>query len=212
VGLQTLTIDAFAITSPNEILFSFSEPGAIPGITGTVDDSDVVRFIATSLGANTAGVFSLYFDGSAVDLTLNDEDVDAVEVLASGHLLISTTGAAIAGGISAADEDVLEFAPVSLGDDTGGSWSMYFDGSDVGMGDGPGEDVDGLAISDSGDIYLSSQGNFSVPGVSGGDEDVYIFTPTSTGSNTAGSYAPALFFDGSAYGLAINDVWAVDLP
>jgi hypothetical protein len=89
---------------------------------------------------------------------------------------------------------------------------MFFDGSDAGLGDGAGEDVDGLTLSATGDIYLSSQGSFSVPGAAGADEDIFVFTPTSLGDNTAGTYSSTLFFDGSVYGLSLNDVWAVELP
>lgn len=213
VGLGALAIDAFAITGPDEILFSFVEPGAVPGISDTVDDSDVVRFTATSLGADTAGSFSLYFDGSDAGLTFNAEDVDAVELLPNGHLLFSTTGGFGVTGVSGADEDVIEFAPTSLGENTAGAWSLYFDGSDVGFWDGAGEDVDGLAIDAAGNMYFSSAGRFSVPGVAGEDDDVFVFTPTSTGTNTAGTYASSLFFDGSAYGLGTNNnLSAIDVP
>jgi len=213
VGLGSLAIDAFAITSPDEILFSFSEPGAVPGILDAVDDSDVVRFAATSLGADTAGSFSLYFDGSDVGLTFNAEDLDAVELLPSGHLLFSTLGSFGVTGVSGADEDLVEFAPTSLGENTAGAWSLYFDGSDVGFWDGAGEDADGLAIDAAGKLYFSSAGRFSVPGVAGEDDDVFVFTPTSTGSNTSGTYASTLLFDGSAYGLGPNNgLFAIDLP
>jgi hypothetical protein len=78
----------------------------------------------------------------------------------------------------------------------------------VGLGS---EDVDAAAVS-SGNIYLSTLDLFAVPGVSGGDEDVFVFTATSTGANTAGSYSPTLYFDGSSFGLSANDLFAIDLP
>jgi hypothetical protein len=209
VGISGLAIDAFTRTGVNTILLSFSEPGAVPGITGTVDDSDVVRFIAGSLGDTTSGSFSLYFDGSDVGLTTDAEDVDNVE-LVSGRLLLSTTGASSVPGVSGADEDVLEFTPATLGANTAGTWAMYFDGSDVGL-TGSGEDVDGAALKD-GKIYLTTGGAFSVSGVSGANEDVFVFTPSSLGSTTAGTFASTLFFDGSAFGLSANDVNAIDVP
>jgi hypothetical protein len=213
VGLGSLAIDGFAITGPKEILFSFSEPGAVPGISGTVDDSDIVQFAATSLGDNTAGSFSLYFDGSDVGLTFNAEDIDAVESLPNGDLLFSTLGSFGVTGVSGYDEDVIEFTPSSLGENTAGSWALYFDGSDVGFWDGAGEDVDALAVDVAGNIYLSSAGRFAVPAVAGQDDDVFVFTPSSTGSNTAGTYGSTLFFDGSAYGLGTNNnLFAIDLP
>ncbi len=51
-----------------------------------------------------------------------------------------------------------------------------------------------------------------MPGVSGANEDVFVFTPTSLGTNTAGSYSPALFFDGSLYGLGSNALTGIGLP
>jgi hypothetical protein len=72
--------------------------------------------------------------------------------------------------------------------------------------------VDAVAVDASGKIHLSTTGSFSVPGRSGADEDVFVFTSTALGSTTQGTYASVLFFDGSAYGLAGNDVFAIDLP
>lgn len=210
VGLGSLRIDAFSWIDADSLLLSFDEPGSVSG-AGAVDDSDVVRFEATSLGAVTAGSFSLYFDGSDVGLTTDAEDVDAVELGAGGTILVSTTGAVGVTGASAVDEDLLSFTPTSLGGVTAGSFSLYFDGSDVGLGDS-GEDIDAAAVDVAGNILLSTTDVFAVPGVNGQDEDVLVFVPTSTGSATAGGYASTLYFDGSSIGLAGNDVFAIDLP
>jgi hypothetical protein len=51
-----------------------------------------------------------------------------------------------------------------------------------------------------------------VTGTSGADEDVFVFTPSSLGATTTGTYSPTLHFDGSLYGLGANDVSAIDLP
>jgi hypothetical protein len=51
-----------------------------------------------------------------------------------------------------------------------------------------------------------------VAGVSGADEDVFVFTPTTLGSSTTGTFSSSLYFDGSVYGLAANDLFAIDLP
>ena len=206
----TYTIDAFSIVDPSTILMSFTGTGSLTGV-GTFDDSDVLRFTASSLGNDTAGTWSMYFDGSDAGLSLNAEDVDTVELLPNGHLLISTTGAASVTGLVAQDEDVIEFTPTTLGATTAGSWSMYFDGSDAGLS-GDSEDIDALAVSPTGVLYLSTSGAFSVPGLSGQDEDVLVFVPTSLGGTTAGVFSPTLFFDGSASGLSSNDIFAVDLP
>jgi hypothetical protein len=211
VGLATFRIDAFTRVDANTILLSFDAPGAVLGINGTVDDSDVVQFDATSLGPNnTAGSFSMYFDGSDVGLTADAHDVDAVELLPSGNILVSTTGSATVSGVTARDEDLLEFTSTSLGDVTVGSFAVYFDGSDVGLGDAD-EDVDAAAIDASGNIYLSTTNAFAVPGASGADEDVFVFDPTTLGSDTIGTFLSTLYFDGSGFGLDANDVFALDL-
>jgi sugar lactone lactonase YvrE len=211
VGIASLRIDAFAWLDADTLLLSFDADKSVPGIAGTVDDSDIVRFDATSLGATTIGSFQLYFDGSDVGLTANGHDVDALELLSGGRILISTRDSVTVSGVSARDEDLLAFIPTSLGNDTAGSFSLYFDGSDVGLGDA-GEDVDAAAVDASGRIYLSTDAAFAVPGVSGQDEDVFVFTPSALGPTTAGSYAPTLYFDGSSFGLDTNDLFAIDLP
>ena len=45
-----------------------------------LDDSDLVLFTPSSLGASTSGAFSLYFDGSDIGLDTTGEDVDAAEI------------------------------------------------------------------------------------------------------------------------------------
>jgi hypothetical protein len=208
VGVGSLDLDAFFVVDGNTILMSFDKAASI-GSLGLVDDSDLVQFEASSLGKNTAGSFSLYFDGSDVGLETNSEDVDAVMLLPDGDLLLSTVGNPSVPGVSGKDEDVLRFSPTSLGEVTGGSWSMYFDGSDVGLNTSAGEDLDGLAVAGNGDLYLTSRGSFSVSGISGEDEDVFVCTPTSLGDNTACTFSSTLLFDGSAWGLTDNDLDAI---
>jgi hypothetical protein len=89
---------------------------------------------------------------------------------------------------------------------------MYFDGSDVGLNTSSTEDVDGVDVTDDGAIYLTTLGNFSVNGVSGAMEDIFVCTPTSLGNTTACTFSSALFFDGSIWGLAGNNVDAVGFP
>ena len=149
--------------------------------------------------------------GSDVGLTSSDEDVDALNLLANGNLLISTRDSVSVPDVSGKDEDILEFTPGSLGGNTTGSWSLYFDGSDVGL-TSSGEDLDGLGLDAEGKLYLSSTGSLSANGASGADEDVFIFTPSKLGPGTSGSFDSTLYFDGSKYGLGGNDIWAIDIP
>jgi sugar lactone lactonase YvrE len=213
VGLAAYRIDAFAWLDSDTLLLSVDadRSNILPGMTGPIDDSDVVRFDATSLGATTAGTFSMYFDGSDVGLTQSAADVDAFELLSDGRLVMSTTGSVSVSSPSARDEDLLAFTPTSLGQTTAGMFALYFDGSDVGLGENP-EDIDAVSVDSSGRLFLSTADTFAVPGLSGTDEDVFAFNPTQLGPTTVGTYSPTLFFDGSSFGLAANDVFGIDLP
>jgi hypothetical protein len=209
VGLGGVALNGFARLDDTRLLMTFSTAVSLPGVSGTVDDSDIVLFTASSLGEDTAGTFSRYFDGSDVGLTTSAEDIDALHVLADGALLISTSGAVSVPGVSGSDEDILRFAPSSLGNATSGTWSLHFDGSDVGL-TATAEDVDALCVSGAGPWRLSTTGSFSVQGASGDDDDVVAFTPASLGTTTTGVFEPGLVLDGSTVGLGTNDVNAID--
>jgi uncharacterized repeat protein (TIGR01451 family) len=199
VGISA-NLDAFQRLSDGSILLSLSAAASI-GSLGTVDDSDLVRFVPTSLGTTTAGTFEFYFDGSDVGLTTNTEDIDAVVRLPDGRLLFSTEGGFTVPGLSGGDEDLILFTPTALGTATSGTWSLYFDGSDVGLNTTNNEDVVGAWIDDAtGDIYLTTLGAFSVSGVSGDGADIFICTPGSLGSTTTCTFS--MYWDGSANGFA----------
>lgn len=203
VGLAMFAIDGFALLPSGEFLLTFNTGGSVAGLSGgpsgtTIDDSDVVRFIPTSLGSSTAGSFTFYFDGSDVGLTTNDEDIDALGLDAAGRLVISTVGNVSATGASGADEDLLVFTATSLGATTTGSFAVLFDGGDVGLTAND-EDVDAAGFTSSGALLLSTIGNLSVTGASGADEDLFLFQPSQLGSTTSGTFS--LFLDLSTLGI-----------
>jgi hypothetical protein len=204
-------VNAIHIIDETSILLSFTNKLTLP-VVGEVDDSDIVLFTATSLGSNTAGSFSLYFDGSDVGLTTNQEEIDAMTVLSDGRIIISTTGNVTVTGASGTDEDLIAFtpAPDNSGDVTTGTWAMYFDGSDVELSEST-EDTNGVYIDVNGDLYLSTNGSFIVTGISGQSEDVFICQPISIGDNTACNYLSAPYFDGTAWGLTGEVIDALDL-
>ncbi|MGL5805583.1 MAG: hypothetical protein ACRC11_09090, partial [Xenococcaceae cyanobacterium] len=114
------------------------------------------------------------------------------------RLLISTQGSVTVTGVSGQDEDLLAFDATSLGASSSGTWSLYVDGSDVGLGDNDGEAINAAWVNDNGDIYLSTEGAFNVVGASGDSSDITAFVPNSLGSNTSGTFD--LFWDGSENG------------
>lgn len=153
----------------------------------------------------------MYLDGSDVGFDTTAEKIDSVSLLSDGRVLVSTTGnPAVAGVTGGKDEDVLAFTPTALGDITSGTWAMYFDGSDVGLADTSGEDVDALDVVN-GKIYLSTADNFIVNGVAGADEDIFYCSSFTPGDVTTCSYSSTLYFDGSTWGLSTNDVDAINL-
>ncbi|MEZ4642708.1 MAG: hypothetical protein R3E31_08230 [Chloroflexota bacterium] len=179
------------------------------GAAGSVDDSDIVQFSPTSLGDNTAGTFSFFFDGSDVGLTTTSEDIDAMSVSTDGKLVISTLGSFSVTGASGGDEDILIFTASSFGSTTSGSWALYFDGSDVGLSDSSSEDIYGVSIDTNGDLYLTTAGTFSVTGVSGDGADIFICVPGSLGSTTSCTFS--MYWDGSVNGFGGEIMDAVEI-
>ncbi len=215
VGLGGIGVDVDAVErlADGGLLLSFASPLTL-GSLGSVDDSDVVRFDATSLGETTAGVFSWYLDGSDIGLTTSSENLDALDVLPDGRVLISTNGSVSVPGVSGINEDLLALTPSQLGPTTSGTWAMHFDGGDVGLTT-TGEDIDAVDVGSDGRIHISTTGDHSVgsPVMSGGDEDVLVCVPTALGSTTACTWEPTHSFSGVTAGLAAsNDVDALASP
>lgn len=195
----TRNVGAFAFEGGNLLLvFSASQP--IAG-QGTFTPWDVARFTPTSVGPNTAGAFGWQFDGSDVGLTLAGEKIDALGRASNGRLLISTVGVAKVPGpggavITAQDEDVLAFTPTSAGQNTAGTWALYFDGTPIpGLGV---EDINGFWENPAtGDRYITILGAFNLAGVAGDGKDIVKLTPN---AGAPGGYAPSLAWDGSILG------------
>lgn len=205
VGLGGAVIDGMARDNLGNIYLSFTEPLNVPGLVGgpsgtLVDDSDIVQFVPSSLGANTAGSFVFYFDGSDMGLTTDSEDIDAIAFNGSGTLIISTTGNFNVPGLNGGGQDLMFFFG-NTGANTTGQLYMYVDGSDVGLTTTD-ENLTGAAILPSGNFLLSTFGNFSVPGASGANEDVLSFTPGNLGNQTSGTYS--LYLDLSAMGISTS--------
>ncbi|MEL6554563.1 MAG: hypothetical protein AAFQ63_14000, partial [Cyanobacteria bacterium J06621_11] len=202
--LNQVSIDAFDIVDDNVILMSFDRSIKLNGL-GRVDDSDIVKFTATSLGeGSTAGSFEMFLDGSDIGLTRGTEDIDALTGLADGSILFSTSGrASLSNGIRFSDEDIIRYDPIS------GEASLYIDGSDVKFNRRNG-DID--ALTTQGDsLLLSTASRFQENGVRAQDEDIFSFAPTSLGADTAGKVSDDLFFDGSQFDLTRRDLVALDL-
>ncbi len=186
-------------TAASPVLWmSFRSNTAVPGV-GTVADDDIVSY------DQGTGLWQKEFDGS--DVGLSGLEISALAILPDGDLLLSFTAAGTVGGLAVDDSDIVRFTPTSMGPTTAGTFSLYFDGSDVALTSNS-EDVDGIAFHSDGRLIVSTTGSFSGSGASGADEDLFLFTGTVGSSTTSGSFVR--HFDGSDVGLGGNSAEDVD--
>jgi hypothetical protein len=116
--------------SHGPILMTFGAAANIPGI-GAVAGQDIVAFTMNESGEQTSGTFAKFFDGSDVGLTTNGEFLDALAVDENGDVLLSIKGTGSVSGINTIkDEDIIRFHGTSYGENTTGTFSVNFDGSD----------------------------------------------------------------------------------
>ncbi|MCL4869690.1 MAG: carbohydrate-binding protein [Anaerolineae bacterium] len=180
--LLTLNDDNNTITGPNGVPL------------GGVNDEDIVLFVN--------GGYSLFFDGSDVGVGQNLQDF---QLLPDGTILMTFANLFNHGGNTYNPEDIVRFTPTSLGTNTSGSFSMFFDGSQYGLGDtsnGRLEYIDGFFVQSTGTILISTVGNMRVPSsatqnIDANDEDIVLFNPTT------GYYS--WFIDGSDIGFDANN-------
>ncbi len=219
VGVGDIDVDAFDVIGDKQILLSFSTPTTITidGVETKVDDSDIVKFMGTEMGETTEGSFEMFFDGSKFGLTEDMQDIDAVQLLDDDSLLISTIGTSIiVDGVATSDEDILRVQPKTDKNSPLGTWSVYFDGGDVGLYTFDTEDVNAVSLSPQGDIHLSTIGEVEVKNsadgnVIGNNVSVLTFNPSSLGQETEGSFDDSFVFDGADFGLSAQDINAFSL-
>jgi hypothetical protein len=182
VGI-TKNLTDFTFTTDGCMLMTFNGNQNVPGV-GLVKPQDLVKFCATQTGTTTAGSFTMYFDGSDVGLDASSEVIDAVEVLPGGDLVISTKDKFSipqlpAPPLKGQKNDLLRFHGTSYGPTTTGSWSLYFNNTQVvGLKK---ENIISLYIDGTGDKYVSFWDAYpNVGGVSGNENDILIFHPNNT--------------------------------
>ncbi|WP_254507576.1 hypothetical protein [Anatilimnocola floriformis] len=204
--LQIENLEARTVLAAEISYFSTAAAGSVTGSDGVrvdFDDSDVIRLDIerNATGAITSYRYQMLFDGSDVGLDTDAEDIDALDILPDGSLVISTTGTAVVPGVTADKQDLLRFTPAAngYGTKTQGTWSLYFDGSDVGL-TMDSENIDAVSVLPNGNLILSTSGFANVPNFSAffWGEDILLFRPSpgGLGPQTAGSWG--LYFDGSA--------------
>jgi len=185
-GLSNANLDDFEVLGNGNILFTLRSKFNIPGF-GQADDSDVIEYTPAA-NPNVCGTFVFFLKGSDYGLTKGAEDIDALGIAEDGKLIVSTIGTAKVPGISGEvkDQDLIKF------DDTTGTWSLYFDGSDVGLAKSS-EDIRSVWVDAVGDaqgnknVYLTLSGDFKVESLNsdkGDKNDVEGCFPSSLGVTT----------------------------
>jgi len=206
-GVDEVTIVVNAAPPPvaNTLIYvSSSSGGTVGGVT--FQDEDILAFNPLTNG------WLLVYDGSLVGV--GGVDVDGFNFQPDGSLLLSfdnavSTLTGLTGG--ADDSDIVRFTPTTAGNYTAGTYSMFFDASDVGLATSD-EDIDAFGFAPDGRLLVSTLGNVSAPAatgtLSGADEDLLLFTGT-LGATASGTWQ--LYFDGSVFGLTATDedIWGV---
>jgi len=197
VGLGDEDVDAFAFRQ-GVLLLSFDDDFRLPARytvnnqTLKVEAADILAFVPTQLGQSTRGQFQLYLVGETVGLDSSGENIDVITFDELGNLLVSVTGGFKATDIKGDDEDLFVWNAATR------RWSLYFDGSRVGLTQS-GEDVRAAWADHSRrQLYLSTRDDYRVTGASGSEDDIFLCTYTTLGADTACTFTP--FFDGKAFG------------
>lgn len=165
----------------NTVFFSPGED--TPGIGNA---EDIIQ-------SNNDGTFSVFFDGSS--LGLSGVNIDAFDIVSSTEILMSLSEELTLDGIGLVDDsNVVQFTATSLGENTtAGKFSLFLDGSDIGLTKG-GENIDALTRMADGSLLISTSNKASFSnGLQTDDEDLVHYNPT-TGDTS-------LYFDGSGVGL-----------
>lgn len=139
-----------------------------------------------------------------------DEAADSCTGGGAAQVWLAFADSTVVPGVGLVEnEDIVAYDPDA------GTWSLVFDGSDLGLTNLA---IDALAVLPSGDILLSFAHAAYVPNMTGGpggtlldDSDIVRFVPISLGSTTAGSMV--FYFDGSDVDLtnSYEDVDAISL-
>ncbi|MEJ7592501.1 MAG: lysyl oxidase family protein [Planctomycetaceae bacterium] len=169
---------------------SMTAGGTLNSTDGTpsqgFSDADILKL---TVQANGQYGYRLHFDASDVGLSTAGEDIDAFTFLPDGSIIASTVSSFSVPGpngttIAGNGEDLLRFVPTSLGSTTAGTWSMYFDGSDVRLS-GTEENIDAVAVLADVNSGFDDRGLYRDHRV-GQDEDDRLRTP-SLGPTTVGA-------------------------
>ncbi|MCH2170262.1 PEP-CTERM sorting domain-containing protein [Myxococcota bacterium] len=137
---------------------------------------------------------SVYFTG-ADHFAASNEDIDALQLLDNGNLLLSTKGDASLGGISFDKADVVEYDPVAE------SASIIFSGDSVFTS--ASENIDALHLRSNGNLIFSTAADAKIGSLSITKKDLVEYDPV---AETA-----TILFDGTLTSGSNRDINAFQL-
>ncbi len=144
--------------SSDTLILSTAGSATLGGVTA--DDQDLVQYIT---GTNTG---TMFFTGSSV--YTSNEDTKAFHLMANGHLLLSTDGAAAIGGLSFDSDDIVDYDPVA------GTATLFLDGGTLFSAS---ENIDAIHLLANGHLLLSTDGAATAAGLSVEQKDIFDYDP-----------------------------------
>ena len=160
--------------APSTVILSTMSQATLGGLT--FSDKDLAEY---DKDADTA---TLYLDGSVVGVT---QDIDALHVLANGHLVLSTIGTETLGGTTFDNEDLVDYDPIA------DIATVLFDGSAAFTAGST--DVSAVHVTANRHLVLSNEYAATLGGLSFEPNDLIDYDPV---TDTA-----TLLLDGDAVGL-----------
>ncbi|MCP5099256.1 MAG: hypothetical protein GY943_27195, partial [Chloroflexi bacterium] len=132
------------------------------------------------------------------------ETIDAIGLTPDGRLFISTHRSFDTGALTGYGEDLIVL------NDNDDSWELYFDGSDVGLGNQRNENIWGAWIDPiTEEIYLTTERTYYVSNdFRGSGSDIFICDPTMLGDETSCDYS--FFWFGTDHGfnrIILDALW-----
>ena len=127
------------------------------------EDGDLVDY---DISGDTS---TLFFDE---DLFSANENIDAIHVLASGNLVLSTRESATLGGLTFEDGDLVEYNTST------NIASLFLSESVFRMERYQNEDIDAVFIKSNGNIVLSTDNSATIGGLDFGEGDLIEYNPT----------------------------------
>ena len=129
----TATVTPTRSSGNNPLYLSLTGSQTIGGASSS--DEDILRFD----GSN----WSVFFDGS--DVGMGSLDLFAFSIVDADTILMAFNNAITINALAIAPQDIVQFDATSLGGVTAGTFSMYFDGSDVGL-DASSENINSVSV------------------------------------------------------------------